>query len=308
MRTEERKMGGVFGIPISKMHEVPHDFCGMGQLMSIMGLLYVRDCDTKQVVNDLTLFPPYPVFCILCGGNVTLQIEWTPKMGNSLECTASMPSRMPSRIASASHTCRSWTASPSARCTANRSLPSPCQLTLVNRRKVLIVSHGNAIDNGCCISAMMLYARSLDMDCIYYDYEGFGCSDGFTSCDCLERDIRVVYDYARQFFKGEDIFLLGESSWSVTVVLRVVGSVPTCHLAASLYRSFAASKASGFPCEPPLGGVILNGAVYSGRELIPCCLLPKRKDPYDNAAVISSIQVAVSRLLDRSVRSSSFME
>lgn len=63
----------------------------MGQLMSIMGLLYVRDCDTKQVVNDLTLFPPYPVFCILCGGNVTLQIEWTPKMGNSLECTASMP-------------------------------------------------------------------------------------------------------------------------------------------------------------------------------------------------------------------------
>ena len=62
MLTEERKIGGAFGIPISKMHEVPHDFCGMGQLMSIMGLLYVRDCDTKQVVNDLTLFPPYPVF------------------------------------------------------------------------------------------------------------------------------------------------------------------------------------------------------------------------------------------------------
>lgn len=84
-------------------------------------------------------------------------------------------------------------------------------LTCLRHRKVLIISHGNAIDNGCCISAMMLYAQTLDMDCIYYDYEGFGCSDGFTSCDCLERDIQVVYNYARQFFKGEDIFLLGES-------------------------------------------------------------------------------------------------
>ena len=36
----------------------------MGQLMSILGLLYVRDCDTKLVINDLTLFPPYPVFCM----------------------------------------------------------------------------------------------------------------------------------------------------------------------------------------------------------------------------------------------------
>lgn len=37
----------------------------MGQLMSILGLLYVRDCDTKLVINDLTLFPPYPVFCMV---------------------------------------------------------------------------------------------------------------------------------------------------------------------------------------------------------------------------------------------------
>lgn len=71
-----------------------------------------------------------------------------------------------------------------------------------------------------------------------------------------------------------------------------MGTVPTCLLAASLYRSFAASKANNFPYETPIGGVILNGAVYNGREVIPCCLLLKRKDPYDNATAISSIQVS----------------
>ncbi|KAK8829043.1 hypothetical protein WA556_005600 [Blastocystis sp. ATCC 50177/Nand II] len=234
----------------------------MGQLMSIIGLLYVRDCDTKQVVNDLTLFPPYPVFYRVDTKNGKfVGMYGIDAIENAIpDCISVTYLQVLDGISICTMHCKSKSS-----------------------KKVLIVSHGNAIDNGCCISAMMLYARSLDMDCIYYDYEGFGCSDGFTSCDCLERDIRVVYDYARQFFKGEDIFLLGES----------MGSVPTCHLAASLYRSFAASKASGFPCEPPLGGVILNGAVYSGRELIPCCLLPNRKDPYDNAAVISSIQCPI---------------
>lgn len=59
--------------------------------MSIVGLLYVRDCDPKQIVNDLTLFPPYPVFCILYNKALMFQIEWMSKMGTTLECTALMP-------------------------------------------------------------------------------------------------------------------------------------------------------------------------------------------------------------------------
>lgn len=36
----------------------------MGQLLSVLGLLYVRNCDRDKVIDDLTLFPPYPVSCI----------------------------------------------------------------------------------------------------------------------------------------------------------------------------------------------------------------------------------------------------
>lgn len=37
----------------------------MGQLMSIIGLFYVKDCNVSEVVDSLSLFPPYPQFCWL---------------------------------------------------------------------------------------------------------------------------------------------------------------------------------------------------------------------------------------------------
>ena len=174
------------------------------------------------------------------------------------------------------------------------------------RRRVIIVSHGNAFDNGCFINAMILHAKELDADCIYYDYEGFGCSDGHTSCDCFERDIRAVYNYALQFFQPKDIFLLGESRTHRCASLSVVGSVPTCRLAASLYRSYTASQENGFPCKEPLGGVILNGAIYNGKEVIPCCLFPKMKDPYNNAEDVPFIRVFLFSRVERSVPSFTF--
>ena len=169
------------------------------------------------------------------------------------------------------------------------------------------MSHGNAFDNGCFINAMILHAKELDADCIYYDYEGFGCSDGHTSCDCFERDIRAVYNYALQFFQPKDIFLLGESRIHHYLTLCVVGSVPTCRLAASLYRSYTASRMNGFPCKEPLGGVILNGAIYNGKEAIPCCLFPKMKDPYNNAEDVPFIKVFLFGFVKRSVLFFTFM-
>lgn len=84
--------------------------------------------------------------------------------------------------------------------------------SLILRRRVLIYSHGNAVDIGCCIRNMMDLGKELDTDIILYDYEGFGCSKGVAKCDRLTRDLSAVYSYAREFFHGKDIFFIGESS------------------------------------------------------------------------------------------------
>ena len=54
---------------------------------------------------------------------------------------------------------------------------------------------------------------ALDTDYIYYDYEGYGCSDEVI--DGSVQSIRAVYDYARSQYKGSEIYLAGESSTSV---------------------------------------------------------------------------------------------
>ena len=82
-------------------------------------------------------------------------------------------------------------------------------------RRVLIYSHGNAIDLGACIDIMCCLGSALDSDFIFYDYEGYGLSSGVPHSYNLPRDLRAVYEYARQFFEGKDIYLVGESSGSV---------------------------------------------------------------------------------------------
>lgn len=79
-------------------------------------------------------------------------------------------------------------------------------------RRVVLYSHGNAIDLGLCINNMVILGKEFNCDFIYYDYEGYGYSNGDPHGKNLPRDLKAVYDYARQFFAGEDIFLAGESS------------------------------------------------------------------------------------------------
>lgn len=59
---------------------------------------------------------------------------------------------------------------------------------------------------------MLVVGHELDMDIIIYDYEGYGWSEGVAKNDSLTRDLSAVYDYARQYFQGKDIFMVGESS------------------------------------------------------------------------------------------------
>jgi len=82
----------------------------------------------------------------------------------------------------------------------------------IQSRRVIIYSHGNATDIGCCIDSIEALGKALDTDYIFYDYEGYGCSDGEAHSKNLSRDLRAVYEYARTLFDGKDIFLLGESS------------------------------------------------------------------------------------------------
>lgn len=82
----------------------------------------------------------------------------------------------------------------------------------IHPRRVIIYSHGNAVDIGCCIDSMKILGSALDTDYIFYDYEGYGCSGGEAHSKNLSRDLRTVYEYALTLFDGKDIYLLGESS------------------------------------------------------------------------------------------------
>lgn len=35
----------------------------MGQLMSILGVLYIKNCNISETVDCLSLFPPSPPYC-----------------------------------------------------------------------------------------------------------------------------------------------------------------------------------------------------------------------------------------------------
>ena len=102
----------------------------------------------------------------------------------------------------------------------NTSLHCPFQVTKLKVRilhflwcrRVVIYSHGNAADIGCCIDYMEILGRELDCDFIFYDYEGYGYSGGEARCRNLPRDLRAVYNYARTLFPATSIYLAGESS------------------------------------------------------------------------------------------------
>ena len=185
----------------------------MGQLFSICGLLYIRDCDVMKVVDDISLFPPYPKYCMFFH-NYSLPIDRVDVTEDRFTGTYgydTIENNIPECI--------------SIRFINVTSDISICLMHFKSRsskwgsffisylfRRVIIQSHGNAVDIGCCIHNMLVLGQQLDTDIIIYDYEGFGCSNGVATFHSLTRDLSAVYDYARQFFHGKDIFLIGESS------------------------------------------------------------------------------------------------
>ena len=77
-------------------------------------------------------------------------------------------------------------------------------------------------------------------------------------------------------------------------MLILVGSVPTCFVASNLYKKETKSS------DPPLCGVILHSALYSGifylnhsevGSSFPCGFLLYGRDPYNNVKWIPNIKV-----------------
>lgn len=85
------------------------------------------------------------------------------------------------------------------------------------------------------------------------------------------------------------------------MTIIIVGSVPSCALAASLSTAYENNKLLGINEEFPLGGVILQSALYSGSHSffsiivgatsLPGGCLIRNKDPYNNASQVKSIRV-----------------
>ena len=87
----------------------------------------------------------------------------------------------------------------------------------------------------------------------------------------------------------------------------LVGSVPTCQVGASLWREYRMNTGHESTRPVPLGGVILQSALYSGSSaLIGGCLI-RRKDPYNNGAEVSYISVCLRYVFESSVQSFTFM-
>ena len=134
-------------------------------------------------------------------------------------------------------------------------------------RRLIIYNHGNAVDLGLCVNNMIILGDAFDADFIYYDYEGYGYSNGETHSHNLPRDLRAVYDYALQSYAGENIYFYGESSFFLFFLfLCLVGSVPCCYLGATLSEEYEQAKAEGLNPSLPLAGIILHSAVHSGKN------------------------------------------
>ena len=74
------------------------------------------------------------------------------------------------------------------------------------------------------------------------------------------------------------------------ILLNLVGSVPTCEVAASLFKDYEKNVMTGINPAIPLGGIILQAAIYTGtfindmiisigRSILPAGCLIQNRDP-----------------------------
>ena len=99
-------------------------------------------------------------------------------------------------------------------------------------RRVILYSHGNAIDIGGCHDICYVLATMLDAHVIVYDYPNYGVSSKTAMCESvLHSSIESVYSRCIEMeIPPENLILMGQS----------LGSVPTLHLASRVYAQYGA--------------------------------------------------------------------
>jgi pimeloyl-ACP methyl ester carboxylesterase len=99
-------------------------------------------------------------------------------------------------------------------------------------RRVVLYSHGNAIDIGGCHEICELMAVMLDAHVVAYDYPNYGASSKTAMCEsALHSSIEAVYARCMEIgIPHEKLILMGQS----------LGSVPTLHLASRVYAKYNA--------------------------------------------------------------------
>ncbi|CAD8057256.1 unnamed protein product [Paramecium sonneborni] len=103
---------------------------------------------------------------------------------------------------------------------------------------VLIHSHSNHLDIGCCMEEYIDFCNNLKVMVIGYDYPGYGLSEGDTSQDSIFNAIDCVYHFALSLgFQNYQIILYGQS----------LGTSPSLYLASQVQ----------------IGGVILKSSFKS---------------------------------------------
>ncbi len=99
-------------------------------------------------------------------------------------------------------------------------------------RRVIIYSHGNAVDIGGCYEICDVLAHMLDAHVIVYDYPNYGASSKTAMCESvLNSSIESVYSRCVELeIPADKLILMGQS----------LGSVPTLHLASRVYAKYGA--------------------------------------------------------------------
>jgi abhydrolase domain-containing protein 17 len=145
------------------------------------------------------------------------------------------------------------------------------------RARVIIHSHGNAMDCGGCFEMLSEIGDQLDLSVMTYDYRGYGKSgDLYNSAtvESIEEDLRKVVEWAttqrglvsaltgdtRDQFKLEDLILWGQS----------LGSGPATKIAT----------------EKEIGGLILECALASGTRV----LIGEAKEKHSCVSPVSCFQ------------------
>jgi hypothetical protein len=93
-------------------------------------------------------------------------------------------------------------------------------------RKIILYSHGNAIDIGQMHLFLTKLSQEIDVDVIAYDYPGYGLSEGgHASAEGCTRFIFQVYEYLLKLGYDTENILLCDTS---------IGTGPTVNLAVAI--------------------------------------------------------------------------